>query len=47
MVIIRTTEGQKYRVPTEDEDEAVRLVKAQGVPENHIYAVEVFHEADD
>lgn len=47
MVIIRTTEGHKYHVPTKDEDEAVRLVIAQGVPENHIFTVEVFHEADN
>lgn len=46
MVIIRTTEGKKYHVPTEDVDEAIRLVKALGVPENHIFTVEVFHEAD-
>ena len=47
MVIVRTTEGQKYHIPKEDEAEALRLVKAQGVPENHIFMVEVFHEADN
>jgi hypothetical protein len=47
MVIVRTTEGQKYHVPADDEDEAIRLVKAQGVPENHIFMVEVFHETTD
>lgn len=47
MVTIRTTEGQKYHMPTEDEEEAIRLAKAFGVPENHIFTVEVFHEATD
>ena len=45
MVIVRTTEGQKFHIPTDDEDEALRLVGSQGVPENHILTVEVFHEA--
>lgn len=47
MVIVRTTEGQKYHIPSEDEEEAMRIVKSQGVPENHILMVEVFHEAID
>lgn len=45
MIIIRTTEGQKYHVPTDDEEEAIRLVAAHGVAQNHILMVEVFHEA--
>ena len=44
MIVIRTTEGQKYQLPTEDEDEAIRLVKSQGVAENEIFTVEIFHE---
>jgi hypothetical protein len=47
MVIVRTTEGQKYHIPTNNESEAIRLVKAQGIPENHIFTVEVFHEVID
>jgi hypothetical protein len=45
MIRIRTTEGQKYDVPTDDEEEAMLLVKAQGVQDNEIFTVEVFHEA--
>jgi hypothetical protein len=45
MVIIRTTEGYKHHVPTDNEDDAMRLVKAQGVRDNEIFTVEVFHEA--
>lgn len=44
MVIIWTTEGQKYHLPTEDEDEAIRLVKSQGVAENEIFIVETFRD---
>ncbi|HSX05411.1 MAG TPA: hypothetical protein VLF69_03015 [Candidatus Saccharimonadales bacterium] len=40
MILVRTTEGQKYQVPTDDEDEAIRLVGAFGVPENHILMLE-------
>ena len=47
MIVIRTTEGQKYRIPTEDEDEAIRLVKSQGVSENQIFTLEIFHETND
>lgn len=47
MIVIRTTEGQKYQLPTEDEDEAIRLVKSQGVAENEILMIEMFHETDD
>ena len=47
MVIVQTTEDRKYHVPTEDEAEAIRIVKSQGVQENHILMVEVFHEVTD
>lgn len=47
MVIVRTTEGQKFHIQTDDEDEALRLVRSQGVPENHVITVEVFHEIAD
>ena len=38
MVIVRTTDGQKFHVPGEDEEEA------NGVPDNHILMVEIVHE---
>lgn len=47
MIVIRTIDGQKYQLPTEDEDEAIRLVKSQGVAENEILMIETFHEAID
>ena len=47
MIVIRTTEWQMYHLPTENEDEAIRLVKSQGVLENEIFTVEIFHEIDE
>lgn len=40
MILVRTTDGKKYNLPTNDEAEAIRLLGALGVPENRIFMLE-------
>jgi hypothetical protein len=46
MILARIIDGTKYSLPTNDEEEAIRLLGALGIPENHVLMFETTVDID-
>jgi hypothetical protein len=46
MILARIIDGRRYSLPTNNEDEAIRLLGALGIPENHVLMFETTVDID-